>query len=70
MEIAFIGPAIMGSLKWMAKDLNLAALAAFEQGLALPGTAAAKELYALASTHGWGEKDFSGIYGFLGWRRP
>jgi 3-hydroxyisobutyrate dehydrogenase-like beta-hydroxyacid dehydrogenase len=53
-------------LKWMAKDLHLAALTAFEQGVALPGAGAAKELYALATAHGWGEKDFSGIYGFLG----
>jgi 3-hydroxyisobutyrate dehydrogenase-like beta-hydroxyacid dehydrogenase len=52
-------------LKWMAKDLHLAALTAFELGVALPGTAAAKELYALAGAHGWGEEDFSGIYGFL-----
>jgi 3-hydroxyisobutyrate dehydrogenase-like beta-hydroxyacid dehydrogenase len=53
-------------LKWMAKDLHLAAQAAFECAAALPCGAAAKELYSLAAAHGWGEQDFSAIYGFLG----
>jgi 3-hydroxyisobutyrate dehydrogenase-like beta-hydroxyacid dehydrogenase len=57
-------------LKWMAKDLHLAAQTAFDCGAVLPCGAAAKELYALAAAHGWGEQDFSAIYGFLVLGRP
>jgi 3-hydroxyisobutyrate dehydrogenase-like beta-hydroxyacid dehydrogenase len=52
-------------LKWMEKDLHLAAVTAYEGGVALPLGHLAKELYALARRHGLGEKDFSAIYQFL-----
>jgi len=53
------------ALRWMRKDLHLAALTAYEQGVALPLGNAAKELYAHAVRHGLGEADFSAIYAFL-----
>lgn len=48
-------------LQWMHKDLHLAALTAYEQGLALPGLQAVKEIFAMARRRGWGEKDFSAV---------
>ncbi len=52
-------------LQWMYKDFQLAALTGYENGAALPMTNQAKELYALASKHGFGKKDFSAVYEFL-----
>lgn len=47
------------------KDLHLAAVTAYEHGVALPGVNAIKEAYALAMRRGLGNKDFSAIYQFL-----
>ncbi|GAK52175.1 2-hydroxy-3-oxopropionate reductase [Candidatus Moduliflexus flocculans] len=47
------------------KDLHLAAITAYEHGVALPGVNAIKEAYALAMRRGLGNKDFSAIYQFL-----
>ncbi|HEX9020349.1 MAG TPA: NAD(P)-dependent oxidoreductase [Nitrospirota bacterium] len=52
-------------LQWMHKDLQLASDTAYETGAAMPLTAAAKELYALAMRSGLGEQDFSAIYKML-----
>lgn len=52
-------------LHLMRKDLHLAALTAYENGVALPSTNTAKEVYALAEQAGLGEQDFSAIYAFL-----
>lgn len=52
-------------LQWMHKDLHLAALTAYEQGVALPGLQAVKELYAAARAAGMGENDFSALCAFL-----
>ena len=52
-------------LKWMEKDLHLAALTAHEEGVALPAGAVTKEIYALATRKGFGELDFSAIYRFV-----
>ncbi len=52
-------------LQWMHKDLQLAALTAYEQGAPLPLGSTAKEIYALAKQKGLAEKDFSAIYQFL-----
>ncbi|GAB4422772.1 MAG: NAD(P)-dependent oxidoreductase [Anaerolineae bacterium] len=52
-------------LQWMQKDLQLAAVTAYEQGVALPLTNAAKEIYALARQKGHADEDFSAIYRFL-----
>lgn len=52
-------------LKWMQKDLHLAAQTAYEQGVAVPLSSVAEEIYALAARHGFSESDFSAIYAFL-----
>lgn len=53
-------------LRWMHKDLHLAAQTAFESGVALPALNAVKELFALAARSGWRDDDFAAIYRFLG----
>lgn len=52
-------------LKWMQKDLQMAAVAAYEAGAALPLANAAKEVYRLAMQAGLSEQDHSVIYAFL-----
>jgi 3-hydroxyisobutyrate dehydrogenase/glyoxylate/succinic semialdehyde reductase len=52
-------------LRWLQKDLHLAATSAYETGAAMPLTNAAKELYRLAIRDGRGSEDFSAIYDFL-----
>src|SRR6266536_1505223 len=52
-------------LRWLQKDLHLAAVSAYETGAAMPLTNAAKELYRLAIRQGHGTKDFSAIYHYL-----
>jgi 3-hydroxyisobutyrate dehydrogenase-like beta-hydroxyacid dehydrogenase len=53
------------ALRWLQKDLQLAALSAYETGAAMPLTNLAKELYRLAIREGRGDQDISAIYGFL-----
>ena len=55
-------------LKWMHKDLHLVALTAYEKGVALPTTNAAKELFLQAKKSGLGEKDFAAIFDYLSFR--
>ena len=52
-------------LHWMQKDLQLAAVTAYETGVALPLANVAKEIYRLAMRQGDGDKDYSAIYEFL-----
>src|SRR5437660_8519850 len=52
-------------LRWLQKDLHLAAVSAYETGAAMPLTNAAKELYRLAIRAGRGSEDFSAIYDYL-----
>lgn len=52
-------------LKWMEKDLHLAALTAYEEEVALPAGAITKEIYALAARKGLANLDFSAIYRFI-----
>src|SRR6266481_4877820 len=52
-------------LRWLQKDLHLAAVSAYETGAAMPLTNAAKELYRLAIRNGHGSEDFSAIYDYL-----
>jgi 3-hydroxyisobutyrate dehydrogenase-like beta-hydroxyacid dehydrogenase len=52
-------------LRWMQKDMHLASVSAYESGVAMPLTNAAKELYRLAMREGHATKDFSAIYDFL-----
>ena len=52
-------------LRWQQKDLHLASVSAFESGVAMPVTNAAKELYRLAMMEGHALEDFSAIYAYL-----
>jgi 3-hydroxyisobutyrate dehydrogenase-like beta-hydroxyacid dehydrogenase len=51
-------------LRWMQKDMHLASVSAYESGVAMPLTNAAKEMYRLAMREGYGTEDFSAIYEF------
>jgi len=57
-------------LRWMHKDLHLAAQTAYEVGVALPVGHAAGEAYALAIRYGLGDDDFAAIYRFLARQIP
>jgi 3-hydroxyisobutyrate dehydrogenase-like beta-hydroxyacid dehydrogenase len=52
-------------LRWLQKDLHLAAVSAQETGAAVPLTSVAKEIYRLAIREGRGSDDFSAIYQYL-----
>jgi len=52
-------------LRWQQKDLHLAAVSAFDCGVAMPVTNTAKELYRLAMMKGHALEDFSAIYEYL-----
>jgi len=52
-------------LRWMQKDMHLASVSAYESGVAMPLTNAAKELYRLAMREGHSSQDFSAIYDYL-----
>jgi 3-hydroxyisobutyrate dehydrogenase/glyoxylate/succinic semialdehyde reductase len=49
----------------LQKDLHLAAVSAYESGVAMPLTNLAKEIYRLAMREGHGDEDISAIYGYL-----
>jgi glyoxylate/succinic semialdehyde reductase len=49
----------------MQKDLHLASVSAYETGVAIPVTNAAKELYRFAMIEGHATEDFSAIYDYL-----
>src|SRR5438132_10192181 len=53
------------SLRWIQKDLHLAALSGYEAGIAMPLVNGAKEIYRLAMQHGFADLDFSAIFSFL-----
>lgn len=57
-------------LRWMHKDMHLAAVSAYETGVAMPLSNAAKELYQFAIRGGAGTEDFSAIYEFVTNERP
>lgn len=52
-------------LRLLQKDLHLAAVSAYESGVAMPLTNVAKEIYRLAIREGHGDEDISAIYGYL-----
>lgn len=52
-------------LRWQHKDMHLAAVSAYESGVAMPLTNATKELYQLAIRAGYGDSDFSAVYTLL-----
>jgi 3-hydroxyisobutyrate dehydrogenase-like beta-hydroxyacid dehydrogenase len=51
-------------LRWMQKDMHLAAVSAYEADVALPLTNITKEMYRLAMRDGHAAEDFSAIYEF------
>jgi 3-hydroxyisobutyrate dehydrogenase/glyoxylate/succinic semialdehyde reductase len=51
-------------LRWMQKDMHLAAVSAYETGVAMPLTNITKEVYRLAMRGGHDAEDFSAIYEF------
>jgi 3-hydroxyisobutyrate dehydrogenase/glyoxylate/succinic semialdehyde reductase len=51
-------------LRWMQKDMHLAAVSAYEAGVAMPLTNVTKEIYRLAMRGGHDTDDFSAIYEF------
>ena len=53
------------ALRMLQKDLHLAAVSAYESGVAMPLTNVAKEIFRLAIREGHGEEDISAIYGYL-----
>jgi 3-hydroxyisobutyrate dehydrogenase/glyoxylate/succinic semialdehyde reductase len=53
------------SLRWIEKDLHLAALSGYEAGVAMPLVNTAKEIYRLAMRRGLADSDFAAIYSFL-----
>jgi 3-hydroxyisobutyrate dehydrogenase-like beta-hydroxyacid dehydrogenase len=57
-------------LSWMQKDLHLGSVSAYESGVALPVTNAAKELYRLAMRNGHGSEDFAAVYQYLASNSP
>jgi 3-hydroxyisobutyrate dehydrogenase/glyoxylate/succinic semialdehyde reductase len=57
------------ALRWLQKDLQLAANSAYETGVAMPLTNVAKEIYRLAIREGHGDEDISAIYGYLAQNR-
>lgn len=57
------------ALRWLQKDLHLAAVSAYESGVAMPLTNATKEIYRLAIRDGHGDEDISAIYGYLAHNR-
>ncbi|RNI29417.1 NAD(P)-dependent oxidoreductase [Rufibacter immobilis] len=52
-------------LEWLHKDLHLAGVTAYEQGIALPTLHTVKEVFAMAKQAGLGEQDFSAVYDFI-----
>ena len=52
-------------LRWMQKDMHLASVSAYESGVAMPLSNAAKELYRLAMREGHATQDFSAVYDYL-----
>ncbi len=52
-------------LQLMWKDLHLATLTAYEQGVPLPAGNVAKEIYAMAAKSGLSEQDFAALYRFM-----
>src|SRR5438093_13493519 len=52
-------------LRWMQKDMHLASVSAYESGVAMPLSNAAKELYRLAMREGHATQDFSAVFEYL-----
>jgi glyoxylate/succinic semialdehyde reductase len=57
-------------LELMWKDLHLAALTAYEQGVPLPSANVTKEIYSMAARSGLSDQDFAAIYRFINHEDP
>ena len=57
-------------LRWMQKDVHLSTMTAFDTGVSMPVANATKEVFQQAIRAGWGDLDFSAIYGFLSGEAP
>ena len=53
------------SMRWMHKDLHLASVSGYEAGVPLPVVNSTKEMYALAMSEGYADRDYGSIYAFL-----
>jgi 3-hydroxyisobutyrate dehydrogenase/glyoxylate/succinic semialdehyde reductase len=53
------------SMRWMQKDLHLAAISGFEAGVPMPVVNVTKEIYRLAMREGYADQDYGAIYAFL-----
>jgi 3-hydroxyisobutyrate dehydrogenase-like beta-hydroxyacid dehydrogenase len=53
------------SMRWMQKDLHLAAISGYEAGVPLPVVNVTKELYRLAMCEGHADQDYGSIYAFF-----
>lgn len=49
-------------LEWMQKDMHLATVSAYENGVSMPLTNVTKEMYMLAERMGMARQDFSAVY--------
>lgn len=52
-------------LKWTLKDVRLAIATAHQQGLRLPAGEAGQQLFEEALSNGWGQQDFTALWGHL-----
>jgi 3-hydroxyisobutyrate dehydrogenase/glyoxylate/succinic semialdehyde reductase len=53
------------SMRWMQKDLHLAAISGYEAGVALPIVNVTKEIYRMAMRDGYADLDYGSIYAFV-----
>ena len=52
------------SMRWMQKDLHLAAISGYEAGVPLPVVNVTKEIYRMAMREGYADLDYASIYAF------
>jgi 3-hydroxyisobutyrate dehydrogenase/glyoxylate/succinic semialdehyde reductase len=53
------------SMRWMQKDLHLAAVSGYEAGVPLPVVNVTKEIYRMAMRDGYADLDYGAIYAFV-----
>jgi 3-hydroxyisobutyrate dehydrogenase-like beta-hydroxyacid dehydrogenase len=53
------------SMRWMQKDLHLAAISGYEAGVPLPVVNVTKEIYRMAMREGYADLDYGSIYAFV-----
>ena len=73
MTVGFVGLGIMGSrmaANLIKKDLHLAALSGYENGVPLLLTGLSKDMYMAAVQKGWGDEDFAAIFKLFATDKP